>query len=219
MIRTVDPIRPPRCLGRAILPTLLALALALPTSARAAPGAEEAASSPDDRLRYGFGLRVGGRYDDVRMCIASGAGVKGGPAAELSVFVDWRLWTAGRLQIDLPLLRPLLFGAAFSMLQLEPQATLKLYRGWLVFGPSLGLSLHYGPDYRSESDGPGRGPSFFAIGPTLGAYVGVQWTRPDGWFDLQLGLHPYVTPLFPTGDTAEGGVVAGGMLEIDFRVR
>ena len=196
--------------------TIPALWLALAPAAATSAGAT---TIDDTRPRYGFGLRGGGRYDNVRMCTATSAGTRGGPAVDLTVFVDWQLWTGARLQVDLPLLRPALFAAAFSMLQLEPQATLKLHRGWLVFGPSLGLILHYGPDYRSENSAPGRGPSFFALGPSIGGYLGVQWTRPHGWFDLQLGVHPYLAPLFPTDSTTDPGVVAGGMLEVDFRWR
>ena len=170
------------------------------------------------QTRYGLSLAAGGRYDDVRMCVASGAGTKGGPAMEGSLFIELPLWAKADLRIDLPLLRPALFGAAFQMLQLEPWAALQISHGRFVYGPSVGLVLHYGPDFRSENSGDARGPSFFALGPRIGAYAGVQWLRPDGWFDLRLGAHPYVAPLFPTGD-GERGVVVGGMLQLDFLIR
>lgn len=169
--------------------------------------------------RYGFGLRGGGRYDNVRMCVATAAGVKGGPAADIAFLMDWPLFGTARLQLDVPVMRPALFGAAFKMLQLEPLVALKWRRDWLVFGPSLGVILHYGPDYRSEGSGAGRGPSFFALGPRVGGVVGIAWDRPGGWFDLQLNVHPYVSPLLPVDKAHDAGVVVGGMLEVDFRIR
>ena len=40
-----------------------------------------AEAEPDETHSVvGFRTRFGGRYDDVRMCVATSAGVKGGPA-------------------------------------------------------------------------------------------------------------------------------------------
>ena len=109
------------------------------------------------------------------------------------------------------------------MLQLEPDVTLSFRRAAsesidIVFGPSLGLSLHYGPDYQSESSGPGRTPSFFALGPIFGAYLGLDFKRPQRNVNYQLGVRPYVTPLFAVSDPASHrGVVVGGMLEAQLR--
>jgi hypothetical protein len=60
----------------------------------------------------------------------------------------------------------------------------------LVAGPTLGVSLHYGPDYESASSGDKRGPSFFAIGPTIGGYLGLDFKRPEKTFNFELGLTP-----------------------------
>jgi hypothetical protein len=202
--------RVPRLRGRAWRGLGTIAALLLPCAAQA---------SDDHGSRYGFGLRAGGRYDNVRMCVATDAGVRGGPAADIAFLVDWPLWGTARLQLDVPVMRPVLFGAAFRMLQFEPTVALKLRRGRLVFGPSLGAILHYGPDFRSAADGAGRGPSFFALGPRFGGMVAIEWVRPGRWFDLQLGIHPYVSPLLPVDQAHDAGVVVGGNLEVDFRFR
>jgi hypothetical protein len=87
-----------------------------------------------------------------------------------------------------------------------------------VAGPSLGFSLHYGPDWHSETDGPSRSPSFFAIGPRVGAYAGFDFKRPGELFNFQLGIHPYFEPLWGIGDAQNHqGFVVGGMLDSVFR--
>ena len=189
-----------------------------------AASAPAAAQTPgEDGLVLGFKLRFGGRYDDVRMCVASDAGVKGGIAADISLFVDVGLSDAWALHVDLPVFRPILFAVAHDMLQFEPSVALtrRIDAGDAVdvlVGPMLGLSLHYGPDYRSTASGDGRGPSFFAVGPTVGGYVGVDFLRGDRPFNFQLGVTPYVTPLFSTGDAPiDHGVVVGGLVDALFR--
>jgi hypothetical protein len=78
--------------------------------------------------------------------------------------------------------------------------------------------LHYGPDYQSERAMDKRGPSFFAMGPTIGGFVGVDFKRPTKAFNFQLGLTPYVTPLFGINDEKNHkGVVIGGLLDGQFR--
>jgi hypothetical protein len=196
---------------RALRWTLSALVVALGPAAAAA-------EEPPAKLRLGAGLRAGGRYDTVRMCVATGAGVRGGPAADVAFLLELPLRGTMSLQIDVPVMRPVLFAAAFEMLQFEPDAVLKFRRGRIVFGPSLGAILHYGPDFHSESSGPGRRPSFFALGPRLGGVVGYEWLRPHGWFDMQFNLHPYVSPLIPTAGGHDAGVVVGGALEADFYI-
>lgn len=171
-----------------------------------------------------LGVRIGagGRYDNVRECIASSAGTKGGPAGEVALFLELGLRKGVALILNLPVMRPILFGAAFKMLQFEPDVTLAFRlrageRTDLVVGPMLGLSLHYGPDYTSESSDPGRGPSFFALGPMIGGYLGLDFKR-ESRFNVQLGLRPYVTPLVAISDPASHkGVVVGGMLELQLR--
>jgi hypothetical protein len=171
----------------------------------------------------GVKVRFGGRYDDVRMCVASDPGVKGGMAADISFFTEVGLNDDWVVHVDLPVFRPLLFGAAFGMLQYEPTISAK-YRVRtessvdLLVGPTLGLSMHYGPDYWSEPDGDGRRASFFALGPMLGGFLGLDIKRPGKDFNVQLGLTPYVTPLFSVGDPDDHqGIVIGGLVDALFR--
>jgi len=82
-------------------------------------------------------------------------------------------------------------------------------------GPTLGVVLHYGPDYRSASSGDGRGPSFFAMGPKVGAFVGLDWPRRSGAFGVQLGVSPHFAPLLSISDDEDHrGVVVGGSLDV-----
>lgn len=168
-------------------------------------------------------LRAGGRFDNVRMCVASPAGAKGGPAADISLSTEIAIKDTIGLDIDLPVFRPIMFGAAFDMLQFEPSVTLKFRRIGngrtdLIGGPTLGMSFHYGPDYNSEGSGDARTGSFFAMGPIIGGYIGLDFKRPNKTFNLQLGLTPYVEPLFGVNDAQNHrGVVAGGMLDLQFR--
>jgi len=207
---------PPRA-----MPLLAVLALAgLLTSA---PAAAQDPSAAADALIVGVKLRVGGRFDNVRMCVASPPGTKGGPAADVSFFIEVPVDNELSVEIDVPVMRPILFGAAFRMLQFEPSVALKFRReseGGVDFvgGPVLGLSLHHGPDHLSAAEGEGRRPSFFAFGPTVGGYLGLDFKRPGETFNFQLGLTPYLTPLFGVNDPDHHfGVVVGGLLDGLFR--
>ncbi|MCP4179858.1 MAG: hypothetical protein GY756_19020 [bacterium] len=73
---------------------------------------------------FGIKVRIGGRYDDVRMCVASAAGTKGGMAADISLFYEIMI-NNNVLHIDVPVFRPLLFAGAFKMLQFEPSISFK----------------------------------------------------------------------------------------------
>jgi hypothetical protein len=184
------------------------------------------AAPPDSQALFGFTIRFGGRFDNVRMCVASPAGTKGGIAADLSAFAEFPVRNnEALLHVDLPLMRPILFAFAFRMLQFEPTVTLKFSDrqnrkvGW-VAGPALGVSLHYGPDFRSEASGSGRTESFFALGPIFGGYAGLDFRRPHQRFNFQLGLSPYITPLYSIGDTQNRrGVVIGGLVDGTFRFK
>jgi hypothetical protein len=111
------------------------------------------------------------------------------------------------------------------MLQFEPEATLLFRRDTssgtqLVAGPSVGVSLHYGPDYNSDPEGSGRTASFWAVGPRVGGYVGLDFARPGEAFNFQLGLHPYVAPLISINDERHHrGWVMGITLENSFRLQ
>jgi len=183
--------------------------------------AEPRAAEP--RAVFGIAARGGGRFDNVRMCVASAAGAKGGPAMDIAFVVEIPLKRNLSLSINIPVMRPILFGASFDMLQAELEVTLafRIVLGRkvdLIVGPSFGLILHYGPDYRSESSGDGRGPSFFALGPHFGGYLGLDFKRPGKVFNFQVGIHPYVAPMFAVDDPDEHrGVVVGGTLDALFR--
>ena len=172
---------------------------------------------------FGVKIRVGGRYDNVRMCVATPPGVKGGMAADISAFAEIPVREGTKLHIDLPVMRPILFAAAFRMLQFEPTVMVQFSdksgrEGGFVAGPVLGVSLHYGPDYHSEPKGNGRTADFFALGPILGAYAGVNFIKPEKKYDFQLGISPYVTPLFGIRDSENHkGIVVGGLLDGTFR--
>ncbi len=201
---------------------MVSVTLACPLTLPSLVGADESQVG-NKSFVIGPKIRMGGRFDNVRMCVASPAGAKGGPAADLSLSMELALKNTISLDIDVPVFRPVMFGAAFKMLQFEPSVTLKFRRigsgkADLVGGPTLGISLHYGPDYNSESSGDGRTDSFFAMGPIIGGYIGVDFKRPAKKFNLQLGLTPYVEPLFGVNDPGNHkGVVAGGLLDLQLR--
>ncbi len=171
---------------------------------------------------FGLKIRAGGRYDNVRMCVASPAGSKGGPAADVSFFTEFGISDNAALHIDIPIFRPILFGVSFDMLQFEPSATLKFHKTLsanmdYISGPILGISFHYGPDYKSESSGIYRTNSFFAIGPIVGGYFGIKFKRPEKSFNFELGISPYLIPLFSINDPLNHkGIVAGGLLDASF---
>lgn len=200
-----------------------ALLAGLGLAAITAPAAAQSEATERGQVILGLRLRAGGRYDAVRMCVATPAGVKGGPAADLSFFTELGLGDNVALDLDLPVMRPLLFAAAFDMVQFEPSASLRFRvrgsgRTDLILGPTAGISLHHGPDYRSEKDGAGRGPSFWALGPLLGGYVGADFVREGRSFNGQLGFTPYVVPLFSIDDPERHrGVVVGGLVDGSLR--
>jgi len=169
--------------------------------------------------------RMGARYDDVRMCVATPAGVNGGPAGDVSALFSWSAGGDRRLELDLPVMRPILFGAAFRMLQFEPSLALtfqldRTASRELRAGPVVGLSFHHGPDEDSEPSGEGRTDAFFALGPFVGGTGSITFLRPHGDFDLQIGVTVYATSLFSFDDDPNhGGFVFGGSLDVGFRFR
>jgi hypothetical protein len=169
------------------------------------------AGADQGRMSIGINLMAGGRYDDLRMCVGSPAGVKGGPIADIMLTARYGLsqrWTAG---IDLPLFRPILFGAAFDMVQFEPQFTLDYRKPVsgkvdIVAGPGLGLSLHYGPDYTTAKNAENP-ESFWAAGPFLSGRIGLGFG--DG-ARRGVGIQGFYTPLF--SDSRPAGTVLGAAL-------
>lgn len=182
----------------------------------------QAARAWDDNV-IGVKIRIGARFDNVRMCVATPAGVRGGPAADISFFWENTDSSGQAIELDVPVLRPILFAASFHMLQFEPTVTYSTRQGDIdknafIVGPTLGLSLHYGPDYKSESKGANRGPSFFAMGPILGVYLGADFARPGETFNYRLGATPYLTPLFGIGDPAgHRGAAIGALVDNHLR--
>ncbi len=173
------------------------------------------ALSAEESEGVSLGVRflAGGRYDNVRMCVGSPAGVPGGPIGE--VYVDIRLPVneSADVVFNLPLFRPIVFGAAFGMLQLEPvvmyEQTLRSSSGAVpVVGGGLGVVLHYGPDYNSSLDDPGE--PFFSIGPLINGFAGLALK--DSKFTI--GVKGFFSPLVTAGEPI--GNVAGGGLGNDY---
>jgi hypothetical protein len=168
-------------------------------------------------------VRAGGRFDNVRMCVASPADTKGGPTADISLSTEIALSDTVSLEMDLPVFRPIMFGLSFKMLQFEPSVSLRFRKFGkgstdYILGPMLGVSLHYGPDYHSENSGDARGPSFFAMGPMVGGYLGLDFKRPCQKYNFQLGVTPYIIPLFGIKDDEDHkGIVVGGLVDFAFR--
>ena len=57
-----------------------------------------------------------------------------------------------------------------------------------------------------------------AMGPMVGAYLGLDFKQPGESFNFGLGLHPYVTPLFSIDDPDNHqGIVIGALFDAVFR--
>lgn len=168
----------------------------------------------DRPVTYGLHLMMGGRYDDMRMCVGSPAGVKGGPIMDVFFDVRFPVGEQDLLTLNIPVARPILFGAAFNMLQFEPQMTYEHHfatdgNSNAVLGVGMGLSFHYGPDYNSDKVDPGE--SFFAMGPLFSGFAGWQFKGDKvNWMP---GIKAFYSPLF-SKDYPSTGTVVGGALEI-----
>ncbi|MDG5814621.1 hypothetical protein QA601_06010 [Chitinispirillales bacterium ANBcel5] len=169
------------------------------------------------KISLGINVMLGARYDDTRMCVASPAGVKGGPIAD--VMFNTRLhfndtWSVG---FKLPIMRPILFATAFDMLQFEPEFIVEYTHQisddiGLVVGPGLGISFHYGPDYKTEQDDSDP-HKFAAAGPFISALIGMKFQSSAGSSRI-IGLRPFYAPLF--SDDYRSGTVLGAALEGHF---
>jgi hypothetical protein len=164
---------------------------------------------------FGFHALFGGRYDDMRMCVGSPPGVKGGPIGEVYLDIGFPAGDSASIVLNIPVFRPILFGAAFRMLQFEPQFTYErligpIDGGQWVLGAGLGAVFHYGPDYLSDPEN--RGEDFFAFGPLVSASAGLRFDTDRGaWMP---GVKAFYAPIF-SGDYGSG-TVAGGGLEIHY---
>lgn len=158
-------------------------------------------------VQPGIEIMGGARYDNLRMCVASPAGTKGGPMADAALILTFpgEKITTG---VKIPLFRPILFGLAFKMVQFEPELFFRFPLGadssWTVM-PGAGVSVHYGPDY--NSDRKNYSESFWAAGPTASFTV----VRKIGSGKNELGVRPFVTGLF--GENDRSGIVAGCSFE------
>ena len=168
-----------------------------------------------DHQGVSFGIRIlaGGRYDNVRMCVGSPAGVPGGPIGEVYFDIRVPVSESGNVVINVPLFRPIMFAAAFDMLQFEPAVMYEHSFGeedetQPVVGAGLGIILHHGPDYNSSRED--RGESFFSVGPLLNGFAGVKIAETN----LTVGVKGFFSPLF-TPDRSTG-VVAGGGLDLQY---
>ncbi len=173
--------------------------------------------STEKERAYGFKMMMGGRYDDMRMCVASPEGTKGGPVGDIKFFMRFGFTFDWYMTITIPVFRPILFGAAFKMLQYESDIAMEYkipvsQRVEFSTGPGLGLSYHYGPDYNSERSGDGRGDSFFALGPMVSYYnsFDVKW---PGTYATRIGVQLFHVSLFRV-DKFQYGKVFGGALEL-----
>ena len=165
-------------------------------------------------VRLGINAMAGVRYDDLRMCVASLAGYKGGPIADGMLMVSSVEKSRRVVGIKIPIARPILFGAAFKVLQFEPEAFIKLdvgeKGGWQIM-PGLGASFHYGPDYNSDLDN--RGPDFFAAGPQA-SFSGIYMFDSIAKKERGIGLRGFGTLLW--GEDNRFGTVAG--ITVDYLV-
>ena len=205
-----------------ILQSVWVIAVVIATAGLTIPTETQAAEGDDDYI-FGIRLRLGWKYDNIRICGATPKGAPHGPDIDISLFSEIPLSDTTAIDINLPVFRPVMFWTAARLVQFEPEATLLIRVDdtgdtHSVIGPSLGVSVHYGPDLNSGMTDADRGPSFFAIGPRIGGYAGFDFVRPSDGFNFQLGLNPYVTPLFTVGDPEHHrGLISGMTLDSSFR--
>lgn len=190
---------------KVILGLLLTVILVTGVSAEETEGEKERS--------FGIGLHAlgGGRYDNVRMCVGSPAGIPGGPIAEFYLDLRFPLSEDGTFIVNIPLFRPIFFALSFQMLQFEPQVTYEHVLGEgdgvrPVVAAGLGGVFHYGPDYTSSSEN--RGESFFSFGPLVTGSAGLTFF--GGRFVP--GVKVFYAPLFTPGRPV--GTIIGGGLEI-----
>jgi len=169
-------------------------------------------NSSESRFSHGVLFMAGGRYDNLRRCAATPAGTKGGPIADIILVTKYKLNDNHALTFNLPLMRPVLFGLAFKMLQFEPEFTFEYNKAInekinFITGPGLGVSFHYGPDYQSKLRDLNN--SFFAIGPFISWQTGFAFKK-EGRVRSSAGLKAFYVPLFAKDRT--GNVLGGALL-------
>lgn len=163
-------------------------------------------SLPEPANRLGILVMAGGRFDDIRKCVASPVGTKGGPIADVMLTYALRINERKTIRLNLPVMRPLLFALAFKSLQFEPEfhllttATGKPEKRFQII-PGIGLSLNYINEY----DNPADEPRYFSIGPIFSIQSALALSQQK---TRTLGLRAFYSPLFSAGD-GRNGTVAG----------
>lgn len=178
-------------------------------------------AAADDETSFSIGVSVaaGGRYDDVRMCVASPAGTPGGAAFEpLGLVMEYRFNERFGMGMYLPIARPIIFALNTQMLQFLPEIVFNIhvpiddYKSFVI-SPAIGASLHYGPDYLSDKEN--RGVDFFAAGPRFSLLGGIALHNTKN-HEFIFGLKPYTEFLF---SEYRSGVVFGGEFDFQYRYR
>lgn len=173
-------------------------------------------TSEKKKNSYGILFMAGGRYDNLRMCAASPAGAKGGAMADIMFVTKHSLNENCQLTFNLPVMRPILFGLAFKMLQFEPEFLFEYHKVVspkidFITGPGIGISFHYGPDYKSDLSNPSE--SFFAMGPLFSWQNGIAFKK-EGVTKSVAGVKAFYIPLFVKDRST--GTVLGGTLFYTF---
>ncbi len=159
---------------------------------------------------------AGIRYDDLRMCVATPAGQKGGAIGDIMATLRFPVDEKSSVGIKIPVMRPLLFGIAFKMLQFEPEIALE-YRPSGPFGKhffiesGIGASFHWGPDYLTERDATNR-DNFFAAGPIISSLLAFRLPGAESR-RRYIGLKLFYSALFPKDrprGTVFGTAIEGG---------
>jgi hypothetical protein len=181
-----------------------------------------AAAAVPGHVVFGVKVSVGARYDVIRAKEADSGGRKKGAFLDISLFMDIDITDKLALRINLPVFHPIYFAAALGIFHFEPEIGLLFrvptddYVDVLV-GPTLGATLHYGADYVSLKKDAIPGAPFFAIGPRIGGYAGldaVPGPETAHEMEFQVGINPYYSLLFSANDPQKHrGFTIGGSVE------
>jgi hypothetical protein len=166
-----------------------------------------------DRLDFGFHVSFGWKQDNLRLTTSANGLERTGTTGDISFDTRYSLSQAWALILNLPVGRPVLFGAAFSFLQLEPQLTLecykRLYEGLeLVMGPALGASFYYGPEAGADIDALNSSEFLFVTGPMVSTLVGLRFHE---FFESVFGFRSFYGGLL--AEARDYGEFYGGLVE------
>jgi len=177
---------------------ILALLFAMQSMAQPSDG-------PSDS-RFGILFMAGGRYDNVRKCVASPVGTKGGPIADAMITYRIKLTGQKSIRFNIPVMRPLLFAVAFKALQFEPEMNLLYNSGnetghHFFLSPGLGLSFNYITDYNNSADE----QRFFSWGPIFSLQAGFPLKKSNA---QTFAVRAFYSPLLASSP-GKNGTVAG----------